>query len=167
MNIFLENIIRFFVLLFLQVLLFKNINLFGFLNPYPYLLFILLYPVNGNRSILLLTSFLLGLFLDMFLDSGGIHAAASVVLAFVRPSLFRFSFGLSYEYQTIKIADKISSERITFLILSIFIHHLVLFLLEFFRLNLFLDIIWKTVTTTLFTFIVSLLIIYLIKPNKR
>jgi hypothetical protein len=149
------------------VLLFKNINLFGFLNPYPYLLFILLYPVNGNRSILLLTSFLLGLFLDMFLDSGGIHAAASVVLAFVRPSLFRFSFGLSYEYQTIKIADKISSERITFLILSIFIHHLVLFLLEFFRLNLFLDIIWKTVTTTLFTFIVSLLIIYLIKPNKR
>lgn len=167
MNIFLENIIRFFVLLFLQVLLFNNINLFGFLNPYPYLLFILLYPVNGNRSVLLLTSFLLGLFLDMFLNSGGIHAAASVVLAFIRPSLFRFSFGLSYEYQTIKIADKISSERITFLILSIFIHHLVLFLLEFFRLNLFVDIIWKTVTTTLFTFIISLLIIYLIKPNKR
>lgn len=167
MNIFLENIIRFLVLLFLQVLLFNNINLFGFLNPYPYLLFILLYPVNGNRSILLLSSFLLGLFLDMFLNSGGIHAAASVILAFIRPSLFRFSFGLSYEYQTIKIADKISSERITFLILSIFIHHLVLFLLEFFRLNLFLDIIWKTVTTTLFTFIVSLLIIYLIKPNKR
>lgn len=167
MNIFLENIIRFLVLLFLQVLLFNNINLFGFLNPYPYLLFILLYPVNGNRSILLLSSFLLGLFLDMFLNSGGIHAAASVILAFIRPSLFRFSFGLSYEYQTIKIADKISSERITFLLLSILIHHLVLFLLEFFRLNLFVDTIWKTVTTTLFTFIISLLIIYLIKPNKR
>ncbi len=167
MNIFLENIIRFILLLIFQVLLFNNINLFGFLNPYPYLLFILLYPVNGNRSILLVTSFLLGLFLDMFCNSGGIHAAASLIIAYVRPSLFRFSFGLSYEYQTIKIADRISSERITFLILSIFIHHFVLFLLEFFRLNLFIEIIWKTVTTTLFTFIVSLLIIYLIKPNKR
>jgi len=166
-NIFLENIIRFILLLIFQVLLFNNINLFGFLNPYPYLLFILLYPVNGNRSILLVTSFLLGLFLDMFCNSGGIHAAASLIIAYVRPSLFRFSFGLSYEYQTIKIADRISSERITFLILSIFIHHFVLFLLEFFRLNLFIEIIWKTVTTTLFTFIVSLLIIYLIKPNKR
>ncbi|AWM13436.1 rod shape-determining protein MreD [Flavobacterium sediminis] len=167
MNIFLENIVRFIVLLIFQVLLFNNINLFGFLNPYPYLLFILLYPVNGNRSILLITSFLLGLFLDMFCNSGGIHAASCLIIAYIRPSLFRFSFGLSYEYQTIKIADKITSERITFLILSIFIHHFVLFLLEFFRLSLFIDIIWKTVTTTLFTFVVCLLIIYLIKPNKR
>ena len=167
MNIFLENIIRFFVLLFLQVLLFKNINLFGFLNPYPYLLFILLYPVNGNRSILLLTSFLLGLFLDMFLDSGGIHAAASVVLAFVRPSLFRFSFGLSYEYQTIKLNDSLTPERFSFILVSVLLHHIVLFTLEAFQFKFIIDILLRTLFSTIFTIITSIIIIYIIKPNKR
>lgn len=161
------NIFRFLLLISLQVLIFNNLNLFGYLNPYPYLLFILLFPINGNRNILLISSFFIGLILDMFLDSGGIHAAASTVLAFIRPNLLRFSFGLSYEYQTIKIVDKISSERISFLSISILIHHFVMFSLEFFRFSLILDIIFKTIVTSLFTFIISLILIYLIKPNKQ
>lgn len=155
------------ILLSLQVLIFNNIDLLGYINPYPYVLFILLYPVNGNKNILLISSFMLGLLLDMFCNSGGIHAMASLILAFVRPSLFRFSFGLSYEYQTVKIADKISTERITFILFSIFIHHFVLFTFELFRINLFFDIISRTLLTTLLTFAFCLLIIYLIKPSKR
>ena len=155
------------VFLALQILLFNNINLFGYLNPYPYILFVLLYPVNSNKSILLISSFALGILLDMFANSGGIHAMASLVLAYIRPSLFKFAFGLSYEYQTVKIADKISPERITLLLLSIFIHHFILFCFEFFRIDLVLTILLRTLLNTLFTFIVSLLIIYIIKPTKR
>lgn len=103
----------------------------------------------------------------MFTNSGGVHATASLVLAYIRPSLFKFSFGLSYEYQTVKIAEKITPERISFLVLAIFTHHLVLFLLEFFRLSLIFSVIGRTFLTTIFTFFVSLLIIYLIKPSKR
>ena len=105
--------------------------------------------------------------MDMFWNSGGVHAAACVILAYYRPAIFKFSFGLSYEYQTVKIADKITPERISFLILSIFIHHLVLFLLEFFRLSLIVSVIGRTLLATIFTFFMCLLIIYLIKPNKR
>ena len=119
MNNSILNSIRFLVFLSLQVLIFNNINLFGYLNPYPYVLFILLYPVNSNKSVLLLGSFALGILLDMFCNSGGIHTTASLILAFIRPTLFKFSFGLSYEYQTVKIADKISPERITLLLLSL------------------------------------------------
>lgn len=151
----------------LQVILFNNINLFGFVNPYPYILFILLYPVNNNKSILLLGSFALGICIDMFANSGGVHATASILLAYIRPTLFRFAFGLSYEYQTVKIADKITPERVTLLFLAIFFHHFILFLLELFRIDLFLIIIYRTLLSTIFTFIVCLLIIYLIKPNKR
>jgi hypothetical protein len=151
----------------LQLLLFNNIDFMGYLNPFPYVLYIILFPVNGNKPTLLVTSFLLGLFLDMFTNSGGVHATASLFLAYVRPSLFKFSFGLSYEYQTVKIADKITPERISFLILAIFIHHLVLFLLEFFRLSLIVSVIGRTFLATIFTFFMCLLIIYLIKPNKR
>ena len=144
MNNNLLNIFRFVILLAIQILIFNNINLFGYINPYPYLLFILLYPVNGNKSVLLLSSFAIGLLLDMFLNSGGVHASASLILAFVRPSLFKFSFGLSYEYQTVKIADKLSPERITFLFLAVIIHHFVLFLLEYYRFSLIVDIFIRT-----------------------
>lgn len=167
MNDSLANIFRFILFLLLQLLLFNSINLFGYLNPYPYILFIVLFPVNGNKPTLLVTSFFIGLLLDMFTNSDGVHATASLVLAYIRPSIFKFSFGLSYEYQTVKIADKISPERISFLVIAIFIHHLVLFSLEFFRFGLFLSIIGRTLLTTLFTFFICLLIIYLIKPNKR
>lgn len=167
MNNSVLNSIRFFVFLSLQVLIFNNINLFGYLNPYPYVLFILLYPVNSNKSVLLLGSFALGILLDIFCNSGGIHTTASLILAFIRPTLFKFSFGLSYEYQTVKIADKISPERITLLLLAIFIHHFILFYLEYFRIGLLFTILSRTLLSTLFTFTICLLIIYLIKPNKR
>ena len=167
MNNSLLNSIRFIVFLSLQVLIFNNINLFGYINPYPYVLFIILYPVNSNKSVLLLGSFFLGLLLDIFCDSGGVHTTASIVLAFLRPTLFRFSFGLSYEYQTVKIADKMSPERITLLLLAIVIHHFILFYLEYFRLGLLFTILSRTIVSALFTFTICILIVYLIKPNKR
>ena len=167
MNNTISNSIRFVVFLLLQILIFNNINLFGYLNPYPYVLFILLYPVNNNKSILLITSFAVGILLDMFCNSGGIHALSALVLAYIRPTLFKFSFGLSYEYQTVKIADKISPERITLLLLAIFIHHFILFFFEYYRLDLIITILSRALISTLFTFGICLLIIYLIKPSKR
>jgi rod shape-determining protein MreD len=161
------NIFRFIILIALQVLVFNNIKLFGYLDPFPYVLFIILYPVNSNRSLFLLMSFLLGLSLDMFGDTGGIHATACLILAYIRPQLFKFSFGLSYEYQTIKIAEKISYDRISFIVLSVFVHHFLIYMLELLRFGLILDIFLRTLLNTIFTTIVCILTIYLIKPNRR
>lgn len=167
MNNSVLNSIRFVIFLLLQLLIFNNINLLGYLNPYPYVLFILLYPVNSNKSVLLLGSFALGILLDMFCNSGGIHTMASVILAYIRPSLFKFAFGLSYEYQTVKIADKITPERITLLLLAIFFHHFILFFFEYFRMDLLFTILTRTFLSSIFTFIICLLTIYIIKPSKR
>lgn len=131
------------------------------------MLFILLFPVNGNKYALLTISFFMGLIFDMFSNSGGIHAAACLILAYVRPSLFKFSFGVSYEYQTIKIVDKITSERISFLLTSILIHHIILFSLEYFRLSLLFSTILKSLLTSIFTFVICIILILLIKPTKR
>lgn len=161
------NIARFFLLLAAQVLIFNSINFFGYLNPFPYVLFIILYPVNGNKSGLLLASFLLGIMLDMFCNSGGVHAAASVSLAYLRPTFFKFSFGVSYEYQTVKINDKLTPERFSFILISIVTHHFILFILETFRLNFFFNILIQTIFCTVFTLVISIIIIYLFKPSKR
>ncbi len=166
-NALLNNIARFVLLLAAQVIIFNNFNLFGFLNPYPYLLFIILYPVNGNKSGLLLASFFLGLTVDLFCNSGGVHAAACVVLAYNRPFLFKFAFGLSYEYQTVKLNDSLTPERLTFMVFAVFIHHIVLFILELFNIFLIWEMIYRSFLSAIFTIIFCVIIIYLIKPNRK
>ena len=161
------NIARFILLLSAQILIFNNMNFLGYINPYPYVLFIILYPVNGNKTGLLLASFLLGITMDLFLNSGGVHAAACLLLAYYRPYIFKFSFGLSYEYQTVRLNDVITPERFSFILIAVVIHHFALFLLEVFRLNFLWEILLKTILSTTFTIIISVITIYLIKPSRR
>ena len=161
------NILRFLALLAVQVVVFNRLDLFGYINPYPYILFIILYPANGNKALLLLSAFALGLLQDMFCNTGGPHAVACVTLAYIRPAFFRFSFGISYEYQTIKINDRISPERLTFIFLAVVTHHLILYLLELFRFSLILDVLTRTLLTTLFTLVICIITIYLVKPAKQ
>ena len=161
------NIFRFILLLAVQIVIFNNMNFLGFIMPLPYMLFIILYPVNGNRAGLLLASFLLGLTMDVFSNSGGVHAASCLTLAYLRPSIFKFSFGISYEYQTIKLNDVLTPERFSFILISVIIHHFTLFILEAFQVSFFWDILIRTLLSTVFTIISCIIIIYLIKPNKR
>ncbi|HBT08745.1 MAG TPA: rod shape-determining protein MreD, partial [Leeuwenhoekiella sp.] len=77
-----HNILRFVFLVLIQIAIFNNINFLGYINPYPYVLFIVLFPIGDNRALLLFTSFLLGLTVDMFCNSGGMHAASCVTIAY-------------------------------------------------------------------------------------
>ncbi len=163
----LYNMARFILLLAAQILIFNEMDFSGYLDPYPYILFIILYPVNGNRFGLLLASFFLGILIDMFCNSGGVHASASLVLAYLRPTFFKFSFGVSYEYQTIKINERLTPERFSFILISVVTHHFVLFLLETFRISFFWNILLRTVFSTVFTIVICILIIYIFKPSKR
>jgi len=142
-------------------------NFLGYISPFPYILFIILYPVNGNKSGLLLASFLLGFIIDLFSNSGGIHTMACVVLAYYRPYLFRFSFGLSYEYQTVKLIDVLTPERFSFILLCVLIHHLILFVFEAFQFSFFLDVLFRTLLSSIFTILLCVILIYLVKPNRR
>ncbi|KIC03984.1 rod shape-determining protein MreD [Flavobacterium sp. JRM] len=161
------NVSRFILLLAVQIIIFNNMNFLGYISPFPYILYIILYPVNGNKSGLIVSSFLLGLIMDMFCNSGGIHATACLILAYYRPYIFKFSFGLSYEYQTIKLNDSLTPERFSFLLVSVLLHHIILFTLEAFQFNFLLDVLLRTLFSTIFTIITCIIIIYLIKPNRR
>lgn len=161
------NIFRFVSLLLLQVVLFDNIDLFGFVTPYPYILFILLYPLNSNRVGLILASFFLGLILDGFNNSGGVQAAACVSLAYFREPFLKFSFGISYEYHMIKITDKISTELLTYLGISILFHHLIFYSLEIFNIQFTLEILLRTVLSSVLTLVFIIILIFLTKPAKK
>jgi len=167
-NAGLDNVIRFFLLLVAQIVIFNKINLFGFITPYPYVLFIILYPINGNKQYLLLFSFILGILVDMFCDSGGIHATASLVLAYMRSVLVKFSFGISHNnHQTIRLNGGINLEKFIFILISITIHHFILFFLEILEFNLLYEIFIRSILSVAFTFILSIIIFYIFKPMKR
>ena len=148
------NIVRFILLVFLQVLLLNNINLAGYINPYVYILFIVLYPLDGNKGLLIFLSFLLGLSIDIFEDSGGVHAAASAFIAYIRPVVLKYSFGVSYEYNSIKIKKADPMERLTYIASLVFMHHFVMFSLEIFSFKHILLLLKSTLFSGLFTIIV-------------
>lgn len=166
-NVVLTNTFRFIFLILLQVLLLSNINFLGYINPYLYILFILLYPFNGNQTLFLLLSFLLGLGVDIFEDSGGINAAASLVAAYIRPVILRFSFGVSYDYQTIKFSNTPIGSRISYVVILVFVHHLILFLLEFFNFAHLLLLLKKTVYSGLFTTVLVFLSLSLFSKRSK
>ena len=161
------NFVRFFLLLTAQIVIFNNIDLFGYINPFPYILFIILYPVNGNKPMLIVSSFLLGITMDLFSNSGGVHAASCLILAYSRPYIFKFAFGLSYEYQTVRINDVLTPERFSFLLLAVIVHHFTLFILEVFQLSSLWDILLRTILGTLFTLLMCIVLIYIFKPSRR
>jgi len=84
MNKIISNSLRFIFLVFIQVFLLKNIVFYDLNVPYLYVLFILLLPFETPNWVLFLFSFLIGITVDLFNDTLGLHAAACTILALVR-----------------------------------------------------------------------------------
>lgn len=161
------NTVRFIVLVFFQITVFNNIHFLGFITPYPYVLFLLIYPLNSNRNVFLLLSFLMGLILDVFNNSGGVHTTACITLAFFRENLLKMSFGYSYEYHMMRITDKFSSELVTYFVVGVLIHHTVLISLEVFNFQFITEILLRIITSSIFTILLIFLITGFIKSYKK
>jgi rod shape-determining protein MreD len=166
-NVVISNTLRFIFLILLQVLLLNNINFLGYVNPYLYVVFIILFPFNSSQTLLLFLSFLLGLGVDLFEDSGGINAAACLVVAYIRPAILRFSFGVSYDYQTIKFSSTPLGSRISYIAILVFVHHLILFSLEIFSFAHLLLLLKKTLYSGIFTIILIFLSLALFSRKPK
>ncbi|MCK8481296.1 rod shape-determining protein MreD [Flavihalobacter algicola] len=163
----LHSIFRFFLLILVQVLICNHINFAGSVNPYPYVLFILLFPVNNNRTLFIFLSFMLGLFVDIFSDSGGVHAAACVTIAFIRPTVLKFAFGMMYEHQSIKFSNTEFGNRVIYFSILIFIHHFIMFTMEIFNISNIILILQKTLFSSIFTIILCVLISILFSNKQQ
>jgi len=166
-NVVTINIVRFIVLVLAQALVLNNINFLGYINPYIYILFIILFPIKNNRMLFIFLSFLLGLCVDLFLDSGGVHAAACVTIAYIRPLILKFSFGMIYEHQTIKFNNTEFGQRLSYFAIITLIHHLLLFSLEIFNTSKILLILTKTLFSGIFTVLLCLLITVLFSQKRK
>ena len=164
MNSQILKMIGSFVLLILaQVLLFNQINVFGFVNPMLYLLFLVMYPFDKNQTFYIFIGFILGFFIDFLSQTDGAHTIASLTVSYLRPIIMKYSYGLTSEKPKSLLTDPRKTNNFFFLLVFISIHHLIYFAIAYFSADAFLIIIKNSLFTIIFSLILILLISSLYK----
>lgn len=146
-------------LVLLQGLVLNNISVFGVANTYFYVVFILFLPVEYNRNVVLFLAFALGLAIDLFASSWGLHASSCVFLAYTRPLLLRFLAPRDgYEFNATPGWGSMGfSWFITYASIMIFVHHFTVQMIEAFRISEFFSVLGRSAASTVFTLILVVL----------
>jgi len=172
MNVYIKNILRFCIIVLLQVLILNKITLrwwnepsgFPIFIPYVYPLFILLLPFETPVWALLIIGFILGTTVDTFMNTAGMHACATILIAYLRTNVLSALMPRNLsEYNgqnpTIKTMG-----WMPFLVYSLFLillHHLVFFTIELWNFSnigiLLLKALVATITSMLFVIVYLLL----------
>lgn len=148
-----RNILRFFMLVLVQVLIFSNIEIGGYLTPYVYIIFIILLPFETPRWIALLLGFFLGFSIDVFAETMGMHTAATVFLAYIRPYVLS---GIAprdgYETGTFpRVFYYGLPWFIKYTSILVFAHHIMLFYIEMFSFQDFFYTLIRVILSALFS----------------
>ncbi len=148
-----RNIIRFIALILLQVFLFNNIHAGNVFHPYFYIIFILLLPFETPGVLLLSLSFFLGLSIDLFVGTVGMHAAACVLMGFARPGVLKVIAPRDgYETGTFpRVSYYGIGWFLKYTIILVFTHHFALFFIEVFEFEHFFLTLSRAVLSTLLT----------------
>jgi len=154
-NRLLQNIIRFFILIFLQIFIFNHIQFSGYINPYIYILFILLMPFETPGWMGLVSAFVLGFIVDYASNTLGMHTIATLFMAFFRPYVLNaLAPRGGYEARTFpRIYYQGLPWFAKYAIILIFAHHLILFYVEIFRISEFFSTLFRVILSSIFTFI--------------
>ena len=143
----------------LQALIFNNVLILRMISPFFYILFIILLPIDTPRALLLFLSFLLGLTVDIFTNTPGVHASACLLTGFLRPGVLQ----LISSRETL---ESVAAPRVgnmgfqwfigytTFLVL---IHHLFLFFIEAFTFEGFLITLLKVILSSVLSVVLIVL----------
>jgi hypothetical protein len=162
-RVWIKYITMFIIVVLLQVLLFNQVQFSGFVNPWFYILFILLLPVSTPGYAVLLLAFLLGMSVDIFSDTPGLHTAATLVPGFFRASVISMLSARESE-QSDYPGLKQTGFRwfISYAVILILIHHFVLFYLEVFSFAGFFRTFIRSIFSTAFTLFVVVLSQFLV-----
>ena len=160
MYIIARNIVRFIVVVLFQILVMDNVIISGYMVPYVYLIFLILMPFETPRWIVLVSGFLIGFGIDLYEHTLGIHTAASVLVAFVRPYILGILAPRDgYEPETFpRIHYYGFLWFLKYTLLLVFLHHFVLFFLEVFQLQDFLSTLLRVIMSSIlsaFTIVLS------------
>ena len=165
----LPHVLRFVVLMSLQLLVLNNIRLFGFVSPYLYLVFIIMLPSTMDGWLVVLLSFLTGLTFDFFNGTLGLHAASCTTMGAALPAII----GLLFNKRDLKpdSVPELSTfgfrNLLIFVVLLVSIHHLVLFLLDAFDFSIILTTLKHAGMNVLCTVTFIIMYEFVIHPFRK
>ena len=153
------NIIKFIFLVLIQVLILNRLSIGGVIHPMLYILFIITLPFETPRWLIIALGFIMGLTIDFFSDTLGIHAASTTFLAFVIPIIWRLLS--SHDGYELGESPQINVQGIKwflrYAIVVSLIHNITFFFIEAFSLEFFFSTLWSATLNTLFTVVLIIL----------
>lgn len=158
-----KYVIMFISLVLIQVLVLNQVQFSGFVNPYIYILFVMLLPLNAPLYTVLILGFLMGFTIDIFSNSLGVHSAATTLIAFMRPGVIR-AISNREEDRSDYPGLKQNSFRwfLYYTTIMVFIHHLALFYLDFFSFSDFFGTLYRVILSSVFSIFIIVLSQFLI-----
>lgn len=164
-----KNILRFILLVFMQVLIIQNINLTGYVILLPYVMVIIMMPFETDKLLVLAASFLLGVTVDYFYDSSGLHASACTIMGFGRHYVLKYVAPRDgYDIGVKPTVEDMGLEWfLRYAGTLILLHHLFLFYLEIFRFSEFFHTLLRVILSSIGTLGLIYLIQFLFFNNKR
>lgn len=162
--------VSFILLVLFQGLILNEIELGGYINPFLYVIFIIALPFDTPDWLVLSLGFLIGLFIDIFTSTIGMHISATVFMAFIRVFILKllrprdgYEFNTHPSLQHMGIIWYLNYSAI--LILA---HHLFLFFVESFKFSQFFATSGRAILSSIFTLaLVFIVQLFNYKPANR
>lgn len=170
-NTTLTHSLRFLFLVFIQVLVFRQMTVgwgeFNYVHVMVYPVFILLLPIRIPDPLLIFLGFLIGIAVDIFYASYGVHASATVFLAFLRPIVLKIltprgGYNISHS------PNLKNYGLVWFLIYSsslLFFHFLFYFIVSVFTHVYWLEIVLRTISSFIVSYVIILLYVKIFNPR--
>lgn len=145
---------QYILLMILQVFLFDQLQFMGVCHPFIYILFLLMMPITLPHSVDMLIGAMVGLIMDVFSNSLGIHTSACILLMFLRPYLLETILNdkdrLNEQISTRVVGPEAMGKYLAILII---IHHLMVFILSAWSWTHIGFVLLETLVSALITFI--------------
>ncbi|HEX4959037.1 MAG TPA: rod shape-determining protein MreD [Lacibacter sp.] len=162
MSSLLRYIIRFVLLMLVQVFVLNQVPpLHQYFPPLLYYIFILWLPFTIGRSQLLVVSFMTGLALDFFTKTPGMHAAACVIIGYIRPFIINLIVsqqGVEFNYREPSTTSLGNIQYIIYVVVLTVLHHAMLFTIQAFQFGNLVYLLFKTLGASLISFMLILVV---------
>jgi len=155
------------LIFFLQVAVLNNINFSGYINPYLYISFIFLFPLNKNLFPFLTLAFLYGLGIDFFSDTGGIHAFSLVFIGYLRLLFVKIFFKKTeVDYLLFSLHKESFGQVFNYTVTLTLIHHFILLSLDNFSFQNLGSVLLNTIYSSIFTLVLYFLGSYIFRKKQ-
>ena len=158
----LRNISFYTIILALQLLVFNQFKLFGFVTPSIYLIIFIHYRISYDKTILLLLGFLIGFIVDLSMQTYGCHTFSTITICYLRSRIEKSSFGVNANSPLAMIKGTPLFSRISFFSSIIAIHSIIYYSFIFFNISLLSTIFLYAFINSIATFIIVWIISRLI-----